>query len=106
MIPQAQALTPITLTLWLAAGGLVGGFFHAWFMGTTPTLLCKETGKTVFLGLITGILYPLFPVIPFASEANIIQQAAQVALVTFIVGGAIQTILPGVYQKLTGQPRP
>ena len=106
MIPQAQALTPITLTVWLAVGGLLGGTLHALFMGTTPSFWCRETGKTIFLGGIMGLLYPLYPIIPFHPEANVIQQAGLVTLIAFIVGAGIQSILPGIFQKLTGQPRP
>ena len=89
----------MTLSLALALGALLGGLAHAW-VTKGQAMWSRPTAGTLFISLLIGVLYPLYPIIPFPDTANLLQKGAIMAAIAYVAGDAVANLLPGVFGKL------
>lgn len=72
--------------------------------------ISKKTVVDIVVGGLVGILLPMFPIIPIPKDANLIQQAAMVAFVSYAAGHAIMsgllTRMDSTKQLLSPTPEP
>lgn len=70
------------VTLWLGLGGLVGAALRS-IVTLDQKTLSKQTVVDVLIGGAVGMLYPLYPVIPFPDGASLLQRAVIMAMMAY-----------------------
>lgn len=78
-------------------GGLIGGALKAWASNSQDTWSRKSLADVFVSGLV-GLLWPSLGPIPLPAGANIVQQAAFIALVSY----AASHLVTNVVEKLGG----
>lgn len=97
----------------LAFAGVVGSFMRAWVTKRQDTF-SRETAGECFIGLLTGLLYPvvigpLLATVVDLPQSNdpavaITLKAALLAATAYIAGDVIQNLIPGLVARFAGRP--
>lgn len=80
------------LSLWLAAGGLLGSALRVLLTSSQP-VLSKKSGTDLVVGVLVGFLWPLYPLIDFPDRATTLQKAAIVAAVAYLAGDMLINLM-------------
>lgn len=98
-------MTPNELTALFFVAGVIGSGCRA-ALTTSQGFWTRKSFVDLVIGGLTGILYPLYPLIPLAG--NPYQQAAMVAVLSYFAGDALQNLItnrvPKVQSFLGPQP--
>lgn len=97
-------MTSLTISAVLFAAGLVGAAAKAWCSTDQATVSRKSIGD-VLLGGLTGLLVPLFAPAFLPAGANLLQQAALIALAAYTSADVIQNVLQKIGVTLPAAPK-
>ncbi len=82
-------------SLILAIGGLLGSALKSWMTSTQATW-SKQSLADVIIGAAIGLLYPLFPLVPFPDGASLAQKGA----ILFVLSYFGADLLTNLFQRL------
>jgi len=85
-------LSPLMISAVYALAGLAGSTLKSY--GSNDQKVKSRKGIVdVALGGLVGVLYPMLPLVPIPSEANIVQQFAFVAIISYFTADNIINLM-------------